>query len=788
MLVKNKFKNYKNVTEPRIKVPKKVQDLVDVQKVTKSGIFQIEKEKFSKLYIIGDSNYSNEAESKKEILLLQYAKLLNSMGDDFKVIYTSRKIKEKDMNGFLFEKVDDGLDDIREEYNIRIREALKNSGMLYKRKMFLVTVKRKNLDAAIARFDTVEKMIVEVFKSIGSDVLTVNGQERIKLLGEFFSPEREFYIDLEKNKQRKREWIDTICPNKVIFRENDFQIEDRYYRSLFISDFPDDGIDDGYFRELMKLPYEMTVTIDGAVIPKKVVESQLKSALMNINSKIRKEQKEKASQGVYTEPSDNLSTQKEAIEKTRNNIRENSQKLFFVGITIVIKGKDKKELDNIQETIQSVSQGYTFNVKTHWLQQRKALITALPIGHRHTTTMRTLLTHPLTAFIPLDITELNYKNGIFLGTNKSGRPIFFDREQLENGNGMVFGKSGFGKSMTMKDIITQIRLRDTNKDTDIIIIDPQGEYNKIVNGTNGQLVEASAGSNTCVNPLFIPKNLYYESEEEKKSFMELKASYIFSVCELSLKKSLDGISKKVVNRCTKIMYEKAFEKKESPVFKDFRDILSEQPEGIVEDLLLATEDFMPDGFLGMFGRQTNIQLENNLIDISFKKVSEDSKPIMLLTFLTYIIEKVEENSELGRSTEIFADELKLLLKYKNARNTISEIYKTVRKLSGKMTGGTQNIGDVARNKDDELTTLITNSEFLILMAQQEADRDKLLDLLEVNDSQLSSIIPGKSGDGLMKFGNKILEFHNDIPVESKCYEMFNTDTNKQKEALKKRKS
>ena len=134
-----------------------------------------------------------------------------------------------------------------------------------------------------------------------------------------------------------------------------------------------------------------------------------------------------------------------------DDVRENDQNLFFSGVNMVLIADTREELDSITETIQTIGNKYLCNMEIHHLQQREALNTALPVGVRQVETMRTMLTRDIAALMPFNVQEIYEPSGLCYGMNRISKNLCVaDRKKLTNGNAMVFGVPGSGKSFFCK--------------------------------------------------------------------------------------------------------------------------------------------------------------------------------------------------------------------------------------------------------------------------------------------------------------------------------------------------
>ena len=219
--------------------------------------------------------------------------------------------------------------------------------------------------------------------------------------------------------------------------------------------------------------------------------------------------------------------------------------MFICVITLVHTANSLEELNKDTESLQTTARKHLCQLSILNYQQLEGLNTALTFGVNNIKATRTLTTESLGVFIPFRVQEINHENGIYYGQNViSKNMIIADRRQLLNGNSFILGVSGSGKSFTAKNEIVSIALRDPN--ADILIIDPEREYPKLVESLGGQNIVISATSNNHINAMDI--NSEYGDGANP---VILKSEFILSLCEhLMGGQSLGAKEKSIINKET----------------------------------------------------------------------------------------------------------------------------------------------------------------------------------------------------------------------------------------------
>ena len=266
-----------------------------------------------------------------------------------------------------------------------------------------------------------------------------------------------------------------------------------------------------------------------------------------------------------------------------DDVRENDECMFYVGVTMLVAAEDLQELASVTDTIKSIGKANSVTIETHMYKQREALNTALPIGVRQVSTMRTLLTQPLAAMLPFNVQELNDKVGNYYGINQVSKNIIIgDRKKLLNGNGFIFGVPGSGKSFFVKQEMMYVFL-GTNDD--LIVIDPMNEYFDIAETFGGTIVNLSAYTKNFVNPLEV--NLSELNEAGLHEAIADKSEFMLSLCDQLMGNHLNQKHHSIIDRCIKDLYFEAWRTWKVPLMADFYRILNHRMSQRLKNLRFA---------------------------------------------------------------------------------------------------------------------------------------------------------------------------------------------------------
>jgi ComB4 competence protein len=468
------FKELKKASEPLYKTPKSIQETIEIMAVAENGIFEVARNRYSKCYRFQDINYTTATEDEQIGIFERYCKFLNSLDCNFKITVNNKNKNMIDLREkVLLAYCDDGYDHFRKIYNDIIEEKIREGRQGIEQERYLtITIERKNFEEAKAQFATLEATIHKAFIELGAEIVPLSGDERIKVLYDYYhlGDENSFNFSLKEAKKVGADFKNDLCNGMIKFFPDHFEDESKYCKALFIKKYPS-SLSDRFINEITSLPVHSITSIDVVPVPKDLTTKTLQKKYLGIESDIIKQQRVRNKNNDFsTEISYAKRTEKREIEAIMDDVRENDQCLFYVGVTIIVMAESKKELDSICETIETIGKRNSCTIDTHFLKQREALNTALPIGVRQVETMRTMLTQSLAVLMPFNVQELNDSGGNYYGINQISKNINVgNRKRLINGNGFVFGVPGSGKSFFCKMEMGSVFL---SGDDEIIVIDP----------------------------------------------------------------------------------------------------------------------------------------------------------------------------------------------------------------------------------------------------------------------------------------------------------------------------
>ncbi len=377
------FKLLKKASEPLYKTPKSIQETIEIMAVAENGIFEVSKNKYSKCYRFQDINYTTATEDEQIGIFERYCKFLNSLDCNYKItINNKNKNMDELRDKVLIAEKNDGFNNYRRIYNDIIEEKIIEGRQGIEQERYLtITIERKNFEEAKAQFATLEATIHKAFIELGAEIVPLNGNERLKVLYDYYhlGDEGSFDFDIKKAKKVGADFRNDLCNGMVKYFPDHFEDESKFCKALFIKKYPS-SLSDRFINEITSLPVHSITSIDVVPVPKDLTTKVLQKKYLGIESDIIKQQRVRNKNNDFsTEISYAKRTEKKEIEEIMDDVRENDQCLFFVGVTIILMAESKKELDSVCETVETIGKRNSCTIDTHYLKQREDFV---PVSRR----------------------------------------------------------------------------------------------------------------------------------------------------------------------------------------------------------------------------------------------------------------------------------------------------------------------------------------------------------------------------------------------------------------------
>lgn len=776
------IKTLSNLTKQdkeKFKVPKKIQQIIPIDTIYNDGIFQVGKNKFSITYKFTDINYAVASREDKEAMFLEYSELLNSFdsGATTKITISLRRLnKENFEKEILLPLMNDELDQYRKEYNqMLLDKAMGTNGMI--REMYLtVSIFRKNYEDAKVYFRRVTTDMTAHLARLDSKCKVLNAVERLQILHDFYRTGEEmfFNIDLKQLMKKGHDFKDYICPDSFEFKKDYFTMGTRYGRVLFLKEYAS-YIKDSMIAELTDMNHNLMMSIDVIPVPTDEAVREVENRLLGVETNITNWQRRQNASNNFSAviPYDMEQQRKEAKEFL-DDLTTRDQQMMFAVLTFVLTADSLEQLEADSETLLTTARKHLCQMAPLNFQQMDGLNTALPIGLRKINALRTLTTESLAVLNPFRVQEIMDKDGIYYGENAiSHNLIMVNKENLLNQSAFLLGVPGSGKSFSAKELIVFLAL-STNDD--ILVCDPENEYSALIKTLGGEVIHIAAGSDDHINAMDMTQGY-----GEGKNPVIDKSEFILSLFEQLNKNGLGAKEKSIIDRCVALVYEDYQNGGKLPTLCVLREKLLEQPEKEADNLALEMELFT-DGSLNAFAHKTNVDTNNRMIVYDIMDLGKQLKTMGLLVITDAMINRVTDNWKKGIRTHVFIDEFHVVFENEYSASFFNSAWRQFRKRDGYPTGITQNVEYLLASVT--ASTMLSNSEFIVMLNQASQDRQKLAKLLSISDEQMSYITNADAGCGLIKYGSSLVPFINQFPKDTKLYQLMTTKPTDRQNSMK----
>lgn len=782
-------------TQKKATIPKTVRESIPYRYVyPDSGIIEIRQGVFAKSYLLGDINYKTANEDVQENLLKAFMKVLNSMGAYAQCQETifNRNIGEEEIKKKAFYELKyDGLDSLRVELNKR-REAniVEGKNNLIKERYYTVAIQESSYSDALTTFARLDAELADSFYSVGGATATpVDTNEKLTLLYNIYNMDKsepcpllQENISLDSLKRKGITSKDVIGPSGFKFEYDHMRIGTKYARALYLKSLPN-VLGDNILEELTDVSCSSLTSINFYSVPSDVALKNIGHNITATNSELIDKMKRAGRGGYAADPEllyPKLMDSQRELFRLRDDLMRNDQKMFYMNLVVVLFADSMEELNDATEATVAVGRKHMVVIDNLLGQQNLGLDSALPLAHDRLALKTRLLSESLAVFMPFVNKELQHPTGVFYGQHASSRNLIrIDRKLLDNGNGFIFGTPGCGKSVTAKDEMINVYL-EYPEDT-VFVVDPEGEYTPVAEMLGGTVVKISQDSSSHLNPLDFHNKLAEDDDP-----VWYKTDFLINMFESSIINDrfgggLTSGAKTLIDKCARTLYLQYFDElkkrgeqasaESSPTLEDFYNLLHNEPGRDARELAQALELYTK-GSLNYFNHKTNVKINSRFVVFDISEMGSALTTLGLLVVLDFIWRRIIENGARGKNTWFYVDEAHLLFRKDTSAEFMRDLYKRARKQGGINTSITQNVEDLITN--DIARTMIYNSNFVVMLRQNNSEKMMLAELLNIPNSQLSFITESPKGQGLIYTGEKsVVPFVNKIP-KGELYDAMTT--------------
>lgn len=533
---------------------------------------------------------------------------------------------------------------------------------------------------------------------------------------------------------------DILAPAALKITAKELFIGEKIVRTLFVISYPRFLTQD-WFTPIINLDkvYDVSIMIHP-------VETEL--ALRTFQKKVAEVQSqinERERKGFVRDPV--LDVAYQDLEGLRDKLQQAQERLFDVGIYVTVYGNDKAEVDKVENEIKSILDAKLVYLKPAIFQQEQGYRSVLPLCTDELEVHYKLNSEPLSSVFPFVSFDLTSDKGILWGLNRHNASlILFDRFSMPNYNSVTFAVSGSGKSYTTKLEI----LRTLMFDADVIVIDPEREYQFLAEATEGRYFNISLTSEHHINPFDLP----LPREDESPSDV-LRSNIIFLVGLFRI--MLGGLTPEedaIIDHAISETYalkditpDVDFSNLEPPLLSDFELVLGgmDGTDSIVQRL----EKFTKGTWAGFLNKPTNVDITKRFTVFSVRDMEDELKPVAVYIVTHHIWTAVRKEL---RKRLLVVDEAWWMMKSEDTASFLFGLAKRGRKYYLGISTITQDVNDFLRSPYG--LPILTNSSIQLLLKQSPTTIDLVQQTFHLTDEEKYLLLESGVGEGLFFAGLK----------------------------------
>jgi len=533
---------------------------------------------------------------------------------------------------------------------------------------------------------------------------------------------------------------DIIAPSALEVSSNYIRLGEKIGRTFFVISYPR-YLSVGWFSPIINLDKVFDISIFIHPINTADILRQLQKKVAEVQSQIHiREEK-----GMVRDPV--LDTAHQDLESLRDQLQQAQERLFNLGLYFTIYAESPEELDKLEAEIRAILEANMVYVKPALFQQTEGLETVFPFATDKLLVHSKLNTSPLSSIFPFTSFDLTSDKGILYGINRHNSSlILFDRFSLENYNSVVFAKAGSGKSYALKLEI----LRSLMFDIDVIVIDPEREYEYLAESVDGRYFNISLTSQHHINPFDLPVPAEDESPADVLRSNIISLVGLFRIMLGGLTPEEDSVLDKAITETyasRDITPDSDFSKISPPILSDLELVLA-NVEG-AESLAQRLRKYTQGTWSGFINQPTNVEINKKLAVFSVRDMEDELRPVAMYLIVHYIWNAVRR--ELKKRLLVI-DEAWWIMKSGDGASFLFGLAKRARKYYLGVATITQDVSDFLNSPYG--VPIITNSSMQLLLKQSPASIDLVQKTFNLTEEEKFLLLEADVGEGIFFAGLK----------------------------------
>ncbi len=533
---------------------------------------------------------------------------------------------------------------------------------------------------------------------------------------------------------------DLISPSSLEFKSDHFRLGTKYGRTLYVYGYPR-SLYTGWLSSIINMDEVLDLSmyiypVDTSTVMKNLTKkvTQLEAS-MNINSE----------RGKVRDPQ--LEAAISDAEELRDQLQVGAERFFRYGLYITLYADSLDELQFVQRKIENIFGQQLVFTKVASSQQEQGMNSTMPQCTDQLQIRRNMNTGAISTSFPFTSADLTQEKGILYGVNMHNNGlVIFDRYSLENANMVVFAKSGSGKSFAVK----LEALRSMMMGTEILIIDPENEYQKLCDAVGGSYIRLSLNSDVRINPFDLPKVI---DSEDANDALRANLITLHGLLRIMLGGGLTPNEDSDLDQALIDTYARAgitsdplTHTSTPPTIINLYDTLLHMG-GSGPNLAARLRKYTSGTFAGIFSQQSNIDINNDMVVFNIRDLEDELRPVAMYIVLNHIWNITRANQ---RKRMLIVDEAWQLMQYEDSANFLFSLAKRARKYYLGLTTITQDVEDFMSTKMGR--AIVANSSMQLLLKQSASAIDVLSDVFKLTEEERKRLSSFPVGQGLFFAG------------------------------------
>jgi type IV secretory pathway VirB4 component len=533
---------------------------------------------------------------------------------------------------------------------------------------------------------------------------------------------------------------DILAPSALKVGSKDIGLGEKVVRSFFVISYPR-FLAEGWFSPIINMDKMFDISIFVHPMETSKVLRTFQKKVAEVQSQIRTREEK----GLVRDPV--LDTAYQDLENLRDQLQQAQEKMFEVGLYISVYADNNDDLDKVESEIKSILESKLVYVKPALFQQEQGFQSILPIAKDELQVHSKINSSPLSSIFPFVSFDLTSDKGILYGINRHNSSlVLFDRFSLENYNSVTFAKSGSGKSYSVKLEI----LRSLMFDTEVIVIDPENEYQYMAEAIGGRYFNISLNSDHHINPFELPVPAEDESGASVLRSQIISLVGLFRIMMGGLTAEEDAIIDRAITETyalKDITPDSDFKNAEAPLLSDFELVLGGMEGG--ESLAQRLSKYTRGTWSNFINRPSNIDINKKFVVFSIRDMEDELKPVAMYIVTHYIWNSIRR--ELKKRLLVI-DEAWWMMKSEDTASFLLSLAKRGRKYYLGLATITQDVDDFIKSPYG--LPIVTNSSIQILLKQSPTVIDRLQQVFNLTDEEKYLLLESGVGEGIFFAGLK----------------------------------